>query len=503
LKQPNDSTNRNDSRTSSDEYAVKRHLSAAGTRKKKPVSQGSRSEGVHSRTSSDEYAVKRHFSAAGTRKKKPVSQGSRSEGVHSRTSSDEYAVKRRFLAAGQRGAALIFTIFALMIMMYVASEIVYDTAVDYRVTNSEYKSLRAHYNAKAGIEFSLLRLMIFRQVSNQFKDQQQMTNMIWQFPMAWPLVAPDKSLDSEKRNIEETAGESLIEGSFVTTITPESTKIDINDLAIDNEAYRKIIIQQLAAIIQNALDADTEWARNKRGEYQAMEIANNIADWVDQDSDARNGGSESAPYSPDEYGTDVIYPPNRTFRTIDELHMVAGVDDEIFKLLLPNITLFGSKGILINQAGKDILMAIDPMITEQVADAILERVADQAQGPFKGPDDFYTFLQNQGINPAPLREANLPLVFSEEVNFRISSQGQFQSVGREIIAVTYDFDTVKDRLQKLVTPPDPQAPNEANQDPANPQNPAPANQNPNQSAPPTQESKPAVGRPEVVFWEER
>jgi len=124
------------------------------------------------------------------------------------------------------------------------------------------------------------------------------------------------------------------------------------------------------------MNVDDAWSRNHRN-IKPQEIVNNIADWIDEDSASRNGGSESDYYQ----DTDpLIKPPNRSMKTLDELHMVAGVTDDIYNILAPKLTLWGDKGINVNYASKDILRSIDPQITDQIADAIVTRRTDESKG---------------------------------------------------------------------------------------------------------------------------
>jgi general secretion pathway protein K len=74
------------------------------------------------------------------------------------------------------------------------------------------------------------------------------------------------------------------------------------------------------------------------------------------------------------------YTPNRPFKTMEELHMVAGMTDEIYEILTPQITLYGVKGINVNQAESDVLMSLfsnfDPEQAKEVVREILKRRND-------------------------------------------------------------------------------------------------------------------------------
>src|SRR5690606_29075419 len=129
------------------------------------------------------------------------------------------------------------------------------------------------------------------------------------------------------------------------------------------------------------------------------EIVNNISDWIDSNAESFNGGDESRLYQdviPE--GNDLILPPNRDLKTIEELHMVAGVTDDIYDVIAPNITVYGAKGINVNYADKDMLRAIDPQITEEMANEIINRRNDPDQGPFRDEEDFEGFVRGLSVN---------------------------------------------------------------------------------------------------------
>ena len=121
-------------------------------------------------------------------------------------------------------------------------------------------------------------------------------------------------------------------------------------------------------------------------------------------------------------------------------------------VLAPRVTVFGVKGININYAPKEVIMGLDPSVTEEAANAIIARRSDPNEGgPFQGEQDFFGFAQSWNVNTQAIEETGIPLFFTDaEFNFRVRATGQFANVTREITAVTYDYENLTERFIKLL-----------------------------------------------------
>lgn len=396
----------------------------------------------------------------------------------------------------QKGVALMLALTFVLIMMFLAVEVSYDAQVEYRITNSELDRLRAYYAAKAGADFSLLRINIFNQAANQFGSalgsKVSMLDLIWNFPFTWPPMVPDTVNSIDKDQIKETVKKSLLDSQFVAVIEAESGKIDVNDLASPSEALAKATNKQIVQLLKDRLDKDDDFARDNRS-LRVEELVNNIADWIDADSESKNGGAEKTAYKD---APEKGIPPNEPMKTLDELHMVSGMTDELYSILLPRLTIYGLKGVGVNRASKEILRSLDAQIDDKVADEIIAwRSDDKApgKGPFADEDAFKKFLGTQGINVDKFNASKIPLYFGSEKIFRIKSTGQFGRSTREIIAIVYDFDTVKGRLKALMVTPSPSG----SPSPSPSGSVAPT---PTASPTPSTAATPKSGKPTVVYW---
>ena len=146
----------------------------------------------------------------------------------------------------QKGIALMVSLFAIMMLSFIAIELSYDVSIEYIISNKEYHRLRAHYAAKSGIEISRFRLYIYKQIIKQFQSQiagkQQLVDLIWNFPLVWPItsVLPEDIGRVERELMQKTVDESLMgSAQYTTQILSEGSKIDINDLAISCKGFKR------------------------------------------------------------------------------------------------------------------------------------------------------------------------------------------------------------------------------------------------------------------------
>ncbi len=400
--------------------------------------------------------------------------------------------------SNQKGIAMIIAIFSMLLMIFVANEVSYDASVEYLVASQQVNRLKAYYGAKAGIEISLLRILVFKKLLAAFGDQlkgnEAMVDPVWQLPFSWPPAVPDDLSGTDKDNIQKVVKESWMDAKYVATIASEGSRLDINDLGAfmpEGKGLRDATKAQILKIFTSQMQND-EAFRRKWGAFNFEELVNNMIDWADEDNESLNGGDEKR-YYPDSH-SDFI-PPNKPYKTVEELHMVAGMNEEFFKLLKDRITVYGTKGVNVNYSSGDVIKSLDERITDAVIAAIMKRRNDPNQGGFfKDDTDFYSFLDSQGVKLDRNSPTRVPLFFGPELNFRISSTGVFANTTREITAVTYDYDNIRERYVSILS--------SAQQQPTN-GGLAPAAQpsTTSTSSTPTKFQAP-TGRPPVVYWKE-
>ena len=402
----------------------------------------------------------------------------------------------------ESGVALLMAIFTVTMLMVIATEIMYETNVELAVSSQSINQVKAHYAAKAGVEMALLRIQIYRKAAAAAGDMvpKSMLDQIWQMPVAWPPVVPKEATAVDKDEVKSSVKKSVMQGQYLSTIESEGAKIDINDLASPVKVVADSAHQQVLDIFNDKMQNDEIFGKKYTG-TDFNKIVNNIADWADPAKESRNGGQKSVLYS--DLGQGDKLPPGQPFKTMQELHMVAGMNDDFYKVLEAKVTVFGAKGINVNYASKAVLMSLTPQITAERADKIIEAKDDPNRGPFKDEKDFAGYLATLGVQPDPFldttnNQLKVPLAFDPEFNFRIRSTGISGKVTRDITAIVYDYEHVKARLHDLMkaaAPAPASAPGLAST-PGTGSAPAPA------SSPGSSKIPVPNERPNIVYWNE-
>jgi len=346
----------------------------------------------------------------------------------------------------KKGIALILAMMSLMFMVYIATELTRDTSVEYIVNSQELSRLKAYYAARNGMQMALLRLKVYQQAVRSPIPESYLEiidRIGWKDPFFWPLPIP-KDLNAVDKDIyQDINSESLMDASYTHTIEDEGSKIDINDLASPSKTLREITKKQLLTVFEQKNSADDEF----RSQYQSTnfeELINKIYDWMSDSNTGLGGGDKRSNFA--ELG--VGYPPNRGFRTIEELRLIPGMTDVFFELLLPRITIYGMKAINPNTASKEVLLSLDSGMTEEAVTEALERRNNPDKGgPFKGEkekclEDFKNFVEGRGVRLTKEFE-QIPMICSKVFNFRIKSTGLYGagkfSLQKNITAVVLDI----------------------------------------------------------------
>lgn len=407
----------------------------------------------------------------------------------------------------QKGIAIPLVVMALVLIMHLATEISYETNVDYIANINAVNKIKAYYAAKAGMDISLLRIKIYNTAKNQYgkiladAGQGEILDMIWNFPFLWPPPVIDDTNSVDKDTINKIIKESLMDAQYEIKIEEEGSKIDLNDLASPSKTLATSTKQLLLNIFENKIAHDQKWAEENR-DLPYETVINNMIDWVDEDTESLNGGTESALYSGN---PETTLPPNRGFRTLDEIKLVAGMTPPIYETLSDKITIYGMKSINPNYATKEVLKSISPLITDEVIEKIEARKIDESLGGFfKDAKEFWDYLGSIGIDiPQQMQEA-IPITTDKITNFRIKSTGLYGKSIHEITAVVYDISsaatTLGTQIQKQTS--SQQAGQTPGQTPAGAPGSPPSN-TPAKTNPQNQQQNSSKGPPQIVYWSEK
>lgn len=391
---------------------------------------------------------------------------------------------------------MIMAVTCLGLLVYIAMEVMYDSTVEYTVNAQALNRLKAYYAAKSGAQLGLLRVKVYQDVMARMSPQQlgavgDYVDEIWRFPFTWPLVLPEELNAVDKEMAQSATKETLMDASFAVSITDEGSKIDLSDLISSSETLSKTAEKRLLEIFDRRIESDDEW-RRKYGNIRPAEIVNNITDWMSDKNSSKNGGDKRAGYAELNRDAPDAYPPNRGFRTLQELRMVTGMNDDFYDLLVPHVTIYGMRGVNPNVVSKDILMSLDRGITSEVADALIQRRNDPQLGPYKSPDDFWGYASQKGARLESADAERPPLIFDALSTFRIKSTGEYAGAVREVELIVADINRIATNIQNTIDKEKKADPGGAS--PAAPTGPA---------APTSGSNSSSKGPPRIVYWTER
>lgn len=281
-----------------------------------------------------------------------------------------------------------------------------------------------------------------------------------------------------------------MQAQYMASIASEGAKIDINAINHPIDAIAKATREQILQLFLTQVETNEEF-EEKYSDTDFNRLVFNLIDWIDDNKDSLNGGDEKSYYQT--IDSDFI-PPNESFKTLEELRMVEAMNDDFYDLLKNKVTIFGVNGVNVNYASQEVLMGIDPQITEEVAQNIYQHISDtqlQDSGPFGDKAEFIAFLDSQGVDTTQnnFNTLGIPLIFSKELNFHITSVGSFANVNQEIEAITFDFETIRDQLTEQFIEQEKQQ----------------GQQTAKKKSGQTQQQKetpPPSGQPRIVYWDE-
>jgi hypothetical protein len=261
----------------------------------------------------------------------------------------------------ERGVALLVVLGTLTLVAATVMDFQFNSRVDMQLAYNARDGLQAEYNALSAMR---LRALILRHARRLDQGLQMLgpaigldANMMPPIGQVLDMVPIECGLMSTI--IHETGGELDLgdtdddkdvegegSGGFFTgecnaTSESEHTKISINVMANITLGTNKQVAQLLVGLLSNpAFERHFEEDdRNGTHAESPEELVSAIADWIDADKNQTGNlvGDEDRFYAnlKDEYEV-----KNAPFDSLAELALVHGVDDELYDILAPNVSVY-------------------------------------------------------------------------------------------------------------------------------------------------------------------
>lgn len=299
-------------------------------------------------------------------------------------------------ARNEKGMVLLLVLVVVALLTSLVTEFAFSTLVDMRLTETFRDSTRAWYLAKGGVEAGKMIL-----------QENAKTNQ-WDHPdELWGIGVPSYPVGEE--------------GVVSISIEDLSARVNLNNLV---DSFQTLDIDTASKLYRLFTEL---------GLPDSADLTAAVIDWIDSDSDMRttftldDGSTINAEGAEDNYyqGLDRPYQTkNMPLDTLDELTLIRGFTTEVYRQVLPFLTIFGDKRINLNTASAEVLMAADEEIDRSAAEEIILRRADR---PFE---------QTIEVNAIPRLELLVHTKFSTKGSmFQITSQAAVNDGTRRAVAV--------------------------------------------------------------------
>jgi len=271
----------------------------------------------------------------------------------------------------QRGVALIMVLVAVAVLAIFATDFIRITQVHALGTINVKNELKAEYLARSAVNLSRLLLAVQGVVSQEMKRFRMRPPPLWQFADYFVLSFNDPAALEMVGSVigtpmEGTEGFGQLGGDIQVAIVDEESKINLN-MATMGPIWQQLVARELGALFQPPVydplfeESDTEEGRMTREDIIAA-----IIDYADTDEVVygTTGFPEANAYETDDGAAEM---KNAAYDTIEELHLVKGIDDDFWAAFVDpepdhpqarSITVWGSGKINVNTADPMVLYSV-------------------------------------------------------------------------------------------------------------------------------------------------
>lgn len=293
-----------------------------------------------------------------------------------------------YLKKPKRGVAFIIVIVMISVLLPIVTDMNYEAKTEFDLAMNYKRKAEAQALATSAVNFAVVVFDLQKQIEGilkQFNMGQVIeiwdiipfdTALLRGFVSAGPFaemedVVNAKDTDTPKGSAQNDeqgdytyteTGDPIFQfpGDFKIDFQSEDTKINLNHLAYGTRAA---VIKMIEGIIEPEFYDFIFLENTTRNEYvDRIELIQNLVDWVDPGDEKFTDGNKFT-VGGDEQSLYNDFRPqykvkNSKFDTIGEVMMVYGVDNLIFKVLEPYITIYSTGKINIAKATPEMIEAI-------------------------------------------------------------------------------------------------------------------------------------------------
>lgn len=330
----------------------------------------------------------------------------------------------------QQGFALLLTLIVVLVLSTLVIDLSYSARVAATIAGNQRDSLMANYLAQAGVNISILRLDIDKLIDQTFGKKDDLNELQWSMPFAYPLGLTMLTGQLSQAGISQEMTDKFtknydVGGTFQSDVTDESARINLNAVKINGTTPNGSYL-----ILQNLL-ANKEF-KSYFKDRKAQDFMNNLVDWLDEDNISRDlsGGMENDYY---QSLRPQFHAKNGPLFTFDEMRLIKDTEGAVLAMLEPYLTVYPYSTskflgpdygkININTADKAVLASIFDRNLVSAPEEIAKKIVEaRAKTSFKNKNEFMSLLQNNyGVQQTDINPTVLSLLEVRSDYFRVKS----------------------------------------------------------------------------------
>lgn len=289
------------------------------------------------------------------------------------TTTRERHVRRTRPGAGRRaagkehGVALLMVLACIAVLLPFTASFSYTTRVDWQAAINLRDEVSARNLYRGGLRLSLLLFELQRMVFNQKQFRQMLGT--WDITQVAPyLMSAFGSKDGHEGiaglvGLDESTFKDLAieHGGFEIRVEAESGKLNVNCLAQtgqgkDNPQAR--VVETLEAMLMPTLyDPLFDEEKGDGQRYTRADVIKAIVDYIDEDNKSWDMVKLASSSTQERYRYTELFDPyqprNARLDSIEELHLVQGVDDDLMTAIAADLTVYGGCKVNLNFASAD------------------------------------------------------------------------------------------------------------------------------------------------------
>jgi type II secretory pathway component PulK len=275
--------------------------------------------------------------------------------------------RRRRARKGEQGIAILMVLACLAVLLPFTASFNYNARIEWQSAVNNADEVKARQIQRGALQLSVLLFELQRMVFNQkqFRDYVGAMDITQVAPYLMSVFGSQDGAEGLGALVgvdtSSLSDLSISEGNFEVRLEAESGKINVNCLANKaegNDNPQKRVVEALEQIMQPVLyDPLFDEEKSDGQRYTRQDVLTAIVDYIDDDRKRfdlvrlRSGGVAERYRYTELY--DAYQARDARLDSIDELHLVQGVDDDWMAAFSNNLTVYGACKVNLNFASAE------------------------------------------------------------------------------------------------------------------------------------------------------